>query len=319
MPIQDLDLESDLPISLGFILDTSGSMVGRKMKGSQELMTAFLSHRRQEDQIALWTFGDDRVMERFPFGMGWYLLPRVLETLKPWSTTAIYDMVLLVPEILEKAKHHRRAAILLTDGVDNASQIDADQATAVARRLETPIYVLGVEPPTLARDGDQPSYEEILTLIADSSGGHYRRIPRAEEMPEVVDEMLKELSSRYILTFVTSGVGAAEVEEPGGRGRGLSGHHAFGLYGNVALNSQFIIFNFEFRPRRTPLPETGAAIENREFEIEIWFGPVDTANGSGDSGENLKKYLEEVPNESRIPSCPDHLPVRDGRPGCILC
>lgn len=208
VPIQDLDLERDLPISLGFILDTSGSMVGRKMKGSQELMTAFLSHRRQEDQIALWTFGNDRVMERFPFGMGWYLLPRVLETLKPWSTTAIYDMVLLVPEILEKAKHHRRAAILLTDGVDNASQIDADQATAVARRLETPIYVLGVEPPTLARDGDQPSYEEILTLIADSSGGHYRRIPRAEEMPEVVDEMLKELSSRYILTFVTSGVGA---------------------------------------------------------------------------------------------------------------
>ncbi len=208
VPIQDLDLESDLPISLGFILDTSGSMVGRKMKGSQDLITAFLSHRRQEDQIALWTFGNDRVMERFPFGMGWYLLPRVLETLKPWSTTAIYDMVLRVPEILEKAGHHRRAAILLTDGVDNASQVSSDQATDVAQKLETPVYVLGVEPPTLAKDGDHPSYEEILTLIADSSGGHYRRIPRAEEMPDVVDEMLKELSSRYILTFVTSGIGS---------------------------------------------------------------------------------------------------------------
>jgi len=207
VPIRDLDLESDLPISLGFILDTSGSMMGRKMSGSQQLILAFLQHRRPEDQLALWTFGDDRVMERFPFGMGWYLLPRVLETLKPWSTTALYDMVLRVPEVLEKARHHRRAAILLTDGVDNASEISADQATAVAQRLDTPIYVLGVEPPPAMATAGGPSFEEILTLVADSSGGHYRRIPQAEQMPQVVDELLEELSSRYILTFETSGVG----------------------------------------------------------------------------------------------------------------
>jgi len=42
--------------------------------------------------------------------------------------------------------------------------------------------VLGVEPPTLSKDGEQQSYEEILTLIANSSGGHYRRIPQAEEI-----------------------------------------------------------------------------------------------------------------------------------------
>ena len=208
VPIRDLDLESDLPISLGFIFDTSGSMMGRKMSGSQQLIMAFLQHRRPDDQLALWTFGDDRVMERFPFGMGWYLLPRVLETLKPWSTTALYDMVLRVPEVLEKARHHRRAAILLTDGVDNASTIDADQAAAVAHRIETPIYVLGVEPPPALASPDGPSFEEILTLIADASGGHYRRIPQAEQMPQVVDELLEELSSRYILTFETSGVGA---------------------------------------------------------------------------------------------------------------
>ena len=208
VPIRDLDLETDLAISLGFILDTSGSMMGRKMSGSQQLITAFLSHRRQDDQLALWTFGDDRVLERFPFGMGWYLLPRVLETLEPWSTTALYDMVVRVPEMLEKARHHRRAAILLTDGVDNASHFSADEATALAQRLETPIYVLGVEPPPPTVGVAGSSYEEILTLIANASGGHYRRIPQAEEMPKVVDELLKELSSRFILTFTTSGVGA---------------------------------------------------------------------------------------------------------------
>ncbi len=206
VPIRDLHLENDLPISLGFILDTSGSMAGRKLDGSRHLIMAFLGERRQEDQLALWTFGNDQVVERFPFGMGWYLLPRMLETIKPWSTTALYDMVRRVPEAMEKADHHRRAAILLTDGVDNASEISAAEATEIARGLETPIYVLGVEPPP-EPDSAGPSYEEILTLIADGSGGLYRRIPRAEDMPDVARTLLDELSSRYILTFTTSGVG----------------------------------------------------------------------------------------------------------------
>jgi len=206
VPIRDLHLENDLPISLGFILDTSGSMAGRKLDGSRNLIMVFLAERRPEDQLALWTFGNDQVLERFPFGMGWYLLPRMLETIKPWSTTALYDMVRRVPEAMEKADHHRRAAVLLTDGVDNASLITAAEATEIAQGLETPIYVLGVEPPP-ERDATGPSYEEILTLIADGSGGLYRRIPRAEDMPEVARTLLDELSSRYILTFTTSGVG----------------------------------------------------------------------------------------------------------------
>jgi Ca-activated chloride channel family protein len=207
VPIRDLSRESDLPLSLGFILDTSGSMAGHKMTSCRELITAFLAERRADDQLALWTFGDDRVLERFPFGMGWYLLPRVLETLRPWSTTALYDMIQRVPDVMERATHPRRAAILLTDGVDNASEFGAEEATSIARGLRTPIFALGVEPPPRSPEDEGPSYEQILSLIADSSGGHYRRIPRTEQMPEVARVLLEELSSRFIVTFVTSGVG----------------------------------------------------------------------------------------------------------------
>jgi Ca-activated chloride channel family protein len=206
VPIRDFALESDLPLSLGFVLDTSGSMAGRKLAASRALIGAFLGERRQEDQLALWTFGDDRVQERFPFGMGWYLLPRVLETIRPWSTTALYDMIRRVPDVMERADHHRRAVILLTDGVDNASRITAAEAARIAEGLDTPIFALGVEPPP-SPDGDRLSYERVLTVIAESSGGRYRRIPTTEEMPEVARTLLEELSSRFIITFATSGVG----------------------------------------------------------------------------------------------------------------
>jgi Ca-activated chloride channel family protein len=206
VPIRDFARESDLPLSLGFILDSSGSMAGRKLTACQDLIDAFLDQRRQDDQLALWTFGDDRVLERFPFGMGWYLLPRVLETIRPWSTTALYDMIQRVPDVMERATHPRRAAILLTDGVDNASRLTAEDAARIAEDLDTPIFVLGVEPPPASESGGT-SFEQVLVLIADASGGRYQRIPQTEQMPAAVTALLDELSSRFIITFATSGVG----------------------------------------------------------------------------------------------------------------
>ena len=206
VPIRDFARESDLPLSLAFIVDSSGSMAGRKMTACRDLITAFLDQRRQDDQLALWTFGDERVVERFPFGMGWYLLPRVLETIRPWSTTAIYDMIQRIPDVMERATHPRRAAILLTDGVDNASSLTAADATRIAEGLDTPIFVLGVEPPPAGGEVET-SFEDVLVTIANASGGRYQRIPRTEDMPAVVTALTDELASRFIITFTTSGVG----------------------------------------------------------------------------------------------------------------
>jgi len=185
-------------------------MAGRKIDACRDLIMAFLEQRRSDDQLALWTFGDDRVLERFPFTMAWFLLPRMLETIKPWSTTALYDMIQRVPEAMERATHPRQAAILLTDGVDNASAISAGEATRIARGMSTPIYVLGIEPPPRPPEDSGVPYEEVLRLIADSSGGYYQRIPTATEMPAVVKSLLVELSSRYILSFTTSAIGISK-------------------------------------------------------------------------------------------------------------
>lgn len=231
--ITDLKPESDLPLSLGFILDTSGSMEGHKMAACRDLIMAFLKDRRREDEFALWTFGDEKVRERFPFGTGWYLLPRILESIRPWSTTALYDMIERVPEVVATASHPRRAVILLTDGVDNASKIDSDDATQMAQRLRTPIYVIGVEPPPKLVEEGGATYEEILELIAELSGGRYQRVPSTEEMPKAVTALLHELSSRYILTFTTSGVGRRQWRTLEVRVRGYRATTRRGYFGTL--------------------------------------------------------------------------------------
>ncbi len=207
VPITDLHREADLPLSLAFILDTSGSMAGHKLDACRALIQTFLDERQGDDELALWTFGNGRVLERFPFGTPWYLLPRVLEQVRPWGTTALYDMIRRVPEVMVRARHPRRAAILLTDGVDNASAIGASEATDLVRHLRTPLYVLGVEPPPREAEPGGPTYEEILRLLADGSGGRYERIPSTKTMPKRVQALLHELSSRFIISFTTSGIG----------------------------------------------------------------------------------------------------------------
>jgi len=207
IPIPDLSREEDLPLSLGFILDTSGSMGGHKLRACRELVLAFLRERSPRDEVALWTFGDGRVLDRFHFGSGWYLLPRVLESLRPWGDTALYDVLARVPEVVAGASHPRRAVILLTDGVDTASRMGPEEARRLVERLRTPVYVLGVEPPPRRLRPEGLTYEEVLERIAEASGGRYRRVPSTEEMPRVVEELLEELSSRFIITFTTSRAG----------------------------------------------------------------------------------------------------------------
>jgi len=116
-------------------------------------------------------------------------------------------MVQRIPDVMARAQHPRRTAILLTDGVDNASEMSHEEATRLAHGLRTPVYVLGVEPPPRKSSEIGPSYEEILSLMADSSGGHYQRVPNTAGMPDVVQALLRELSSRYLITFETSGIG----------------------------------------------------------------------------------------------------------------
>jgi hypothetical protein len=114
--------------------------------------------------------------------MAWFLLPRMLETIKPWSTTALYDMIQRVPEVMERATHPRQAAILLTDGVDNASAISAGEATRIARGMSTPIYVLGIEPPPRPPEDGGVPYEglRLMPTPAAATTSAFRR-PRCRQ------------------------------------------------------------------------------------------------------------------------------------------
>ncbi len=219
-PIKSFWREGGLPISYAFIVDTSGSMNGRRLARTRDAIMEFMRELRPGDEVSLITFGAGEVKRRLAFGTDPGLLPRMLESLKGYGTTALYDMLTAAPQVMEGAHNIRRVILLFTDGVDTASTMTPADAIKILEGLTDPLYALGIEPPP-AEEGPPDSYEEALARFAAASGGQYLRVDAASKLPLFARKLKQDLTMRYIITFDPSGIGLVkwrklEVKVDGG-------------------------------------------------------------------------------------------------------
>lgn len=205
-PITSFWREGGLPIAYVFVVDTSGSMNGRRLNQVRAAIGEFLAGLKSGDQVSLITFGAGEVHRRLRLGADPAALPPLLDRLSGYGTTALYDVLSVAPRFFEGANALRRAALLFTDGVDTASQLTAEGALMVLEQLQDPLYVFGIEPPPGEAEGGV-SYEQILARFAHATGGRYLRVDRLEAMRQMAGELRRELSQRYIIAFTPSGVG----------------------------------------------------------------------------------------------------------------
>lgn len=205
-PIKSFWREGGLPISYAFLLDTSGSMGRRRLGKAGEAILEMVKQLRGQDEVCLITFGAAEVKRLLPFGREPGELKPLLEPLRGFGTTALFDLLTITPQAMDGAKNVRRAIVLFTDGVDTASDMKPEDAVRVLEGLADPLYVLGIEPPP-AEEGSEDSYEQLLMTFATASGGRYLRVDSAARLPEFAQELRRELSMRYIIDFQPSGVG----------------------------------------------------------------------------------------------------------------
>jgi VWFA-related protein len=208
-PIKSFWREGGLPISYTFILDTSGSMGRRRLVKAREAILEMVKQLRQQDEVCLITFGAAEVKRRMAFPGDPAELAELLDALRGFGTTALYDVLTITPRAMDGARNVRRAIVLFTDGVDTASEMKPEDAVKVLEGLSDPLYALGIEPPP-ADEGPEDSYEQLLARFATASGGRYLRVDTAARLPEFAHELRRELSMRYIIDFQPSGVGTSK-------------------------------------------------------------------------------------------------------------
>jgi Ca-activated chloride channel family protein len=195
--------EEDSPVSLVFLLDLSTSMKLRgQLDDSKWAIGTFLDDAGFRDRFGLIGFADDQVdwITEPTADRGAFLLR--LEVQEAHGQTALYDAMAASPSLVDERTQGRRAIVLLTDGLDNASELPPLKAGQLARRVHVPIYTLAFIPYDRAilppRIGESL---ESLEVFVRETGGALFPVHEREDVQRAVASIQAEIRYQYVIGY----------------------------------------------------------------------------------------------------------------------
>ena len=205
--IDSFERRSDAPASIVFLQDVSGSMEGSSLDASREAVRFFLDKSMKGDEFAIASFASGQGQVDVPFTSDLAVLREAVSSWKGYGTTALHDAVAWVPTISNEGHNPKRFALLVTDGVDNASRITPEEARAIVRQAQLPVYVIGLgsgNPYELTDKGEKIyRYADVLSLLAATTGGRYYAISNMDDLQKALTAILSDLRHQYVLGFPT--------------------------------------------------------------------------------------------------------------------
>ena len=186
----------DVPLVLGLLVDTSGSM-GMLMHDTRRAAAKFLGQTvKSTDQAFLADF-DIQPRLVHPVSGDLPSLMRSLGKLNADGATAMYDAVVF--SLLQyEQRPGRRALVVLTDGDDIDSRYGPKHCADMARNLGVPVYVIGLG----ALDTFQRSFSKRdLRHLTEGTGGRLYFVNTFEELAAAYAQINAELRSQYSLGF----------------------------------------------------------------------------------------------------------------------
>ena len=207
--IEFFSVEGNEPISIAFLLDISGSMrQSGKLESAKDAVRYLVENLRRGDRFALVCFADEQVSWVTEFTSDKTLFLERLDVQEGYGQTALNDAVAAAPELVDLKTKGRKAIVLITDGVDNASKLTPSQAAGLAAKVDVPIYTLGFTalPESLRPKNENPHGSlAMLRGFSDWTGGALFAVHDPDEMKEAVSQIDQELRHQYLLGYYPSG------------------------------------------------------------------------------------------------------------------
>lgn len=134
-----------VPVSLGIVLDTSGSMAGDKIGDARRALDRFVYDLLDErDEVFLYRFSDQPVLVQ-----GWttdrLAVSRALGRVTPNGGTAMYDAVLEAIPLAATGRNPKKAVLVISDGNDTSSMAGLRQVRQTIRESEVLVYAIGID------------------------------------------------------------------------------------------------------------------------------------------------------------------------------
>ncbi len=145
-----------VPVSLGIVLDTSGSMEGEKMLAARNAIDRFLYDiLGPDDEVFLYRFSyQPRLVHDWTTDRD--RLSRALSGIRPRGGTALYDTVADAVVLAEAGRHRKKAVVIISDGNDTNSETDVREVRRLIRETEVLVYAIGIDGQGRARFGGTP-------------------------------------------------------------------------------------------------------------------------------------------------------------------
>jgi VWFA-related protein len=134
-----------VPVSLGIVLDTSGSMDGDKMYAAKQALDKFLFQLMDpNDEVFLYRFDNTPELVE-----GWTRDKRrisdSLNRIQPRGSTALYDAVADAVRLAQQGHNRKKAVVIISDGNDTTSRTDVFAVKQLIRETEVLVYAIGID------------------------------------------------------------------------------------------------------------------------------------------------------------------------------
>jgi VWFA-related protein len=147
-----------VPVSLGLVVDTSGSMEGEKWQAARQALNRFLFQLLdKDDEVFLYRFDNQPEMIE-----GWTTdrerIANGLARIRPRGATSMYDAVADAIPMAQTGRHRKKALLVLSDGNDTNSRMTIRELKQMIRETEVLVYAIGLDSstPTMTSGGGRP-------------------------------------------------------------------------------------------------------------------------------------------------------------------
>jgi len=198
--IVEFTAETDLPLRLAILIDTSNS-IRERFKFQQEAATDFINTvvRKGQDKVTVVSF-DTAAELVADLTDDSEKLTQAIRGLRPGGGTALYDAIFFAcrDKLLQDQPRHkfRRAMVILSDGEDNQSRWTRDQALEMAHKADVVIYTISTNITRIPTDGDK-----VLRYFSEQTGGLAFFPFKAQDLAQSFENIANELRHQYNVLY----------------------------------------------------------------------------------------------------------------------
>jgi len=194
--------KEDAPVSVGVVLDVSGSM-DIKIERARDAVMALMKASNPQDEFFLMTFADQPMLVG-DFTSDMDDIQGQLLFIKPNGNTSLIDAVALAIRQMNNAHYQRRALVIISDGGDNRSRYTEKELKSLIKEGDVLVYSIGIFDAQF-RSVEERLGPELLANISELTGASAYALEHPDDLPVVAAHIGCELRNQYVLGYSPDG------------------------------------------------------------------------------------------------------------------